>query len=227
MLRGRWPTLKVLMILPAYGIKYRDSSSFLGSDPDVLPVRRYFDAFRLCAHRNRLGYGARRDVDDADRCLVFVRCVKLLSILADVEVFRIGAAGNGAHNFPLRNVEDTDSISSLVGRRKGALIDVGPGNGRATERDINCFVIRARMNASRTFAERNGGKDVIVAGIDDAEIAAHLVGHVNSWGRGFRGRRLVRAAARELWWSCCTPPRRLSDQGQKEHIPILRMFTFP
>ena len=112
----------------------------------MLSIRRYLDAFRLSADVDGLGYVARGDVDDADGCLVFVRCVELRAILADVEVFRIRAAMDSAYDLILRDIKDAYPVGRLVGRGKSAFIDIGPGNRRAAEGDINCLVIRAGMN---------------------------------------------------------------------------------
>ncbi len=98
--------------LARHRIEHGNGSGLLGSDPDVLSIRRHLDAFRLCADVDGLGYVARGDVDDADGRLVFVRYVELRAILADVEVFRIRAAMDGAHDFILRNIEDADSIGA-------------------------------------------------------------------------------------------------------------------
>src|ERR1700678_2069726 len=173
------PNLECLDDLARNRVKHGNGSGFFGSDPDLLAVRGYFDAFGLCPQGKRLNHGTRGDVDDADGGDVFVGYVKLRAIAADVEVFRVRAAMNDADNFVLRNIVDPDSIGALVGWRKCALIDVRSSNGRATQRDVDRLMVRAGMDAAGTLAQRDSGKHVVVAGVDHGQISADFVGHVN------------------------------------------------
>src|ERR1700677_4046317 len=184
------PNLECLDDLARNRVKYRNGSGLFGSDPDLLAVRGYFDAFRLCPQGKRLNHRTRGNVDDADGGDVFVGYVKLRAIAADVEVLRVGAAMNDADNFVLCNIEDPDSIGALVGRRKCALIDVWSSNGRATQRDVDRLMVRAGMDAPGPLAQRDGGQHVVVAGVDHGEISADFVGYVNSRLRGFCRRGL-------------------------------------
>ncbi len=118
---------------------------------------------------------------------VFVGDVELLAVLADVEVLGIGAAGDDLDELSLRDVEDSDAVGALVGRRQGALVDVGTGDGGSAQRDIESLFVGARVNSARTFSERHGGEKVEVAAVDDAEIAGDLVGDVDLWRAGFGG----------------------------------------
>src|SRR5271168_5250000 len=122
------PNLERLDDLARHRIKHGNGSSLFGRDPDLLAVRGYLHAFRLCPKRQRLNHVPRGNVDDADGRYVLVRNIKLRAILADIEVLRIRAAMNGADNLVLRNIEDSDSIGGLVGRRERALIHVWPSD---------------------------------------------------------------------------------------------------
>src|ERR1700733_3821567 len=144
--------LECLDDLAGNRVKDGNGSGLFGSDPDLLAVRSYLDAFRLRPQGKRLNHGTRGNVDDADGGDVFVGYVKLGAIVADVEVFRVRAAMDNADNFVLCNIEDTDSIGALVGWRKCALIDVWSSNGRATQRDVDRLMVRAGMDAPGTLA---------------------------------------------------------------------------
>ena len=137
----------------------------------MFSIRGHLDALWLFANLQRFGYRPGSDVDNADLRLVFVGNVELLPIRANVEIFRIRTARDDAQHLALRYLEDTDAIGALVGRWQGALIHIRSGDGRATERNIDCLVIGTRVDATRTLTQRNSREHVVVAGIDDAEIA--------------------------------------------------------
>ena len=110
--------------LTRHRIENRNSPGLFGSDVDQLSVGSHLDSLGLLAHLRRFDHRSRSDVDDADGRIVFVGDVQLGSILADVEVLRIGAALDDANDLLLRDVEYADAVGALIGRRKRAFVDV-------------------------------------------------------------------------------------------------------
>ncbi len=186
--RGRWPTLNVLTILPAA----RSTTEMVPVSSEVTQT-----AFRPefvftpsgCPPILRV----LATVPEAMSTMltggvVFVGDIELLAIFADVEVFRVGAAVNDSEKLVLTDIEDSDAIGALVGRRKSALIDTGAGDGRSAQRYVERLAIRTRVNSARSLAERNGGDDVQRAGVDDGQISGDFVGHVDARSRRFGDR---------------------------------------
>ena len=173
------------------GVEHGEGAVLLRGNEDALAVRAYLHPFRLSAHLDGLVHLARGDVDDAHGGDVFIRDVELLAVFADIEVFRVGAAGNHADNLVLRHIEYADSIRALVRRGQRALVHIGTGNRRSAQRDVEGFAVGAGMDAARALAKRNGGDDLEGGGIYDREIARHLVGDIDARSRGME-RGLVR-----------------------------------
>src|SRR5579885_3825008 len=115
------------------GVEHRDGSAFLRCHIDQFSVGRNFDPLRLSADLRGFQYRSRSNVHHAYRGIILVRNVELRSVLAYVKILRIGTSLDDSNNLLLRDVENTDTIRALIGRRQSALIDIRTGDRRSAE----------------------------------------------------------------------------------------------
>ena len=58
-------------------------------------------------------------------------------------------------------------------------------DGRAAQRYVNSFAVRAYMDATGTLAEKNRGNDFERTGVDYREISRNFVGYIDPGRRRF------------------------------------------
>ena len=69
-----------------------------------------------------------------------------------------------AQQFVLLDVEDTDAVGALVGRRQSALVDAGRREGRAAQGDEDQLAIGAGVDAAGALADGDGGESLHLRG---------------------------------------------------------------
>ena len=114
--------------LPRAGVDHRDRSGILRSDVNEFSIRTRRHAFRFIADLHRLQDFPLRNIDDACATNVFVGCVQKRPVFTEIELLRIRACIDDPYDLILRNIENTDSIRGLVGRRKLAFINAWSGD---------------------------------------------------------------------------------------------------
>src|SRR5947209_5483469 len=122
------------------GVEDEDLAGFLGGDVDELVIGRDLYTLGLGSDGKRLEC-AGSDIDDADGGGVLVGHIDLRSIGTEIEVFGVGAAGYGADNLFLLDVEDADPVGRPVRRRQGAFVDARAGDGCSAKCDIEELVV--------------------------------------------------------------------------------------
>ena len=97
-----------------------------------------------------------------------------------------------------------DPVRAPFGRRQRLRIDAGSGVGRAAERHVERLAVGAQLDAPWALADRVSADHGLTVGVDDREVAGHLVGDVHLDARlrrrrgcrgGRRRRRFGRLAA--------------------------------
>src|SRR2546425_12324592 len=136
------------------------------------------------------------DVHHAGRGDIFIGNVEFCSVGADRELLGIRAGGDFPQELSLGQVNHANSIGGVVGvlvvivvvfalgKNRVALGVEGrrAGNGTSAQGNIEKFSIGAGMNTARSFADGNGGDDLVVCAIDDGDIARFFVAHTNEEG---------------------------------------------
>jgi hypothetical protein len=138
-------------------------------------------AFGLTSNRHRQPHLATLHVDNRCTVDILVRDEQGRTILADVERFRIGTAGEDPGDLPCRDVHGGHPILALIGRQFFAFL-VGHGR-RALGRSAECHEHRlsARRNpyAAWTSADRDCCYHAISTGVDDREFLRIFISDVS------------------------------------------------
>ena len=114
----------------------------------------------------------------------------MLPVVADVEVFGVGSAGDGSHELLCGDVDYTDSVGAFVCRWKRAFVDVWASDGRSAKGDVERFVVGAWMDAARPFSKVDSSDHIPVSAVDYGEVPGNFVGYIYLRGRGYGSRKL-------------------------------------
>ena len=72
--------------------------------------------------------------------------------MTDRELLRIGSSGKNSNQFVFRGINDTDSISRFVWRRKVRFVHIWTAKRRATQGDVNESPVRALLDSPGTLS---------------------------------------------------------------------------
>src|SRR4029079_6379714 len=178
-----WSDLYRLGHLLRLQIGDEDSAISFRRDPYSLAAWLDGDALRFFSDLERLDEMAIARVDHAQLRRIFIRDIDLFTIRADVDLFRIRTGGKHLHQLALSHVHHANAVGASIRWWEFRFVDVGSTDRGSATRDVQERAIRARDDAARALAERDGGHDRAAAGIDDGKVAACFVGDVHANGR--------------------------------------------